>query len=102
MMQQVITVCRHVRVWRFLCIPVGTKCTVFFLLAFLLSVHVYGQSTVTGRVTGSEGDPLPRASIKIKGGSAGVNSNDDGYYTIKVNDLSQTLEISFVGFQTLT
>lgn len=53
---------------------------------------------VTGRVTDSSGSPLKGASVKIKGTVRGTATNDNGEFTIEVNE-GDVLTISFVGYQ---
>ncbi|MEP7278730.1 MAG: SusC/RagA family TonB-linked outer membrane protein [Bacteroidota bacterium] len=59
--------------------------TYTLLLVFLLSsVMVFSQTrTVTGTVSDAKGDPVPFASIKIKGGKGGVSADANGSFTIK-------------------
>lgn len=54
------------------------------------------QKTVTGRVVDPQGQPVPFATVKIKGARGGVSADADGNFTIKVSP-SQTLVISGSG-----
>lgn len=58
---------------------------------------VQGQvAKVTGTVLDETGEPLPGASIKLKGGSKGVMTDIDGTFSIDVPSGSE-LEVSFLG-----
>ena len=53
--------------------------------------------TVKGRITNESGEPVARASVLVKGSSAGVNTNDNGSFEINVPS-NGTLVISSVGY----
>jgi TonB-linked SusC/RagA family outer membrane protein len=71
------------------------------LLALLLSSVMVAQQTVSGLVTDAEGTPLPGATVIVQGTSNGVTSDFDGKYSINV-ERGQTLEASFIGYQSNT
>ena len=52
---------------------------------------------VSGRITDENGAPLAGASVKVKGGSAGVSANANGEYAITVPD-DAVLIFSYVGY----
>jgi TonB-linked SusC/RagA family outer membrane protein len=54
---------------------------------------------ITGRVLSPTGDPLPGASVRIKGGTVGTSTDITGSFTLNVPD-GATLVISYVGYQT--
>ena len=57
--------------------------------------------TIKGIVRDVNNQPLPGATIRIKGTSTGVVSDVDGNYTIAVpDDPNTTLLVSFVGMKT--
>src|SRR5207249_1601319 len=68
------------------------------LLAFF-SFNSYAQNNVLikGRITNQNGEPLAGASIVVKGGSKGINTNDNGTFEITA-PANGTLVISSVGF----
>lgn len=53
---------------------------------------------VTGTVTDETGQPLPGVNILVKGTTNGTTSNQDGTYTINVDDPERTLIFSFIGY----
>ncbi len=54
--------------------------------------------TITGKVTDTEGKPLPGATILIKGTFKGITTNADGEYSITVPNSKTILVFSYVGF----
>jgi TonB-linked SusC/RagA family outer membrane protein len=72
------------------------------LLCFFLSVSsfVIAQKTVSGTITGEEGEPLPGVSIIIKGTNTGLITNLDGFYKIVVQNEKAILVFSYLGYQT--
>ncbi len=73
---------------------------IFLCLLFLgISLQLAGQ-TVSGTVVDDKGESVIGATILVKGSSLGVTTDIDGSYSIKVNSLSDTLMISYVGYQT--
>src|SRR5215217_5849653 len=72
------------------------------LLAVLLlfGAMTYAQNkTVTGKVRDEKGDPIPFATVAIKGTRSAVAADASGSFTINVKDGS-TLVISSTGFET--
>lgn len=59
----------------------------------------YAQQTVTGRVTDSQGGPIPWANVFQSGTQNGVMTDDDGYYRIEIKSSEAELIASFIGYQ---
>ena len=55
---------------------------------------------ITGMVADMNGDPLPGATIIIKGTTTGIVSDADGRYAITVPDENAVLQFSYIGFVT--
>jgi len=75
-----------------------------FLLIFLFPVAtLFAQGDqVSGTVSGTDGTPLPGASIRIKGTASGVITDINGAYSLSVSGLTDpVLLISFVGMKTV-
>ncbi|MFT4092472.1 MAG: TonB-dependent receptor [Niabella sp.] len=73
---------------------------VMMLAAFLLPLYTSGQGpqiTVTGKVTKNNGDPLPLASVLIKGTNKGTTTDEKGVFTITVAPPA-ALVVSAVGY----
>ncbi|MBA4141265.1 MAG: SusC/RagA family TonB-linked outer membrane protein, partial [Segetibacter sp.] len=67
----------------------------------LLICQSYAQSrTITGSVTDEKGTPLNGVSVVVKGANTGVNTDQNGQFTIPVTSSAQTLVISYIGFTT--
>ena len=57
--------------------------------------------TFSGRVTDAQsGDPVPFASVAFKGKNLGTTTNFEGFYSLKVKILSDSLLVTSMGFQT--
>ena len=54
------------------------------------------QKTVVGRVVDPQGQPIPFATVKIKGARGGVSADADGNFSIKASP-TQTLVITGTG-----
>ena len=68
---------------------------------FLTTAQTQEMRTIKGIVRDVNNQPLPGATIRIKGTSTGVVSDVDGNYTIAVpDDPNTTLLVSFVGMKT--
>lgn len=72
-----------------------------FFALLLVSSGIIAQQTVSGSITDEEGTPLPGATVIIQGTDNGVTTDFDGNYTIQVES-GQTLEASFIGYQSAT
>ncbi|MDR1860322.1 MAG: TonB-dependent receptor [Bacteroidales bacterium] len=55
--------------------------------------------TVTGSVTEENGDPLPGASVVVKGATRGVITDVDGAFSLSGLKSSDVLVITFIGYQ---
>lgn len=55
--------------------------------------------TVTGKITGDNGEPLAGVSIMVKGTTRGTTTDNIGVYTLSV-DKDAVLVISYIGYET--
>jgi ferredoxin len=71
-----------------------------FTLTLLCSIIVAlsAQKTVSGTVLDDKKEPIVGAAIVIKGTNMGTLTDENGQYSIKMNDLD-TLVLSFVGYK---
>ena len=73
-----------------------------FLLSVLMLSGVFAFSqgrVITGSVYDANGKPVPFASVVIKGGAAGTQTNADGQFSLRVNT-GDVLEVSQAAFNT--
>jgi len=61
----------------------------------LISLSLWAQRTVTGRVTDEANNPLPNVSILIKGTNTGTVSKENGTFSLVVPTNAKTLIFSF-------
>ena len=66
------------------------------LLAVILAIGqlLAQQRTITGKVTDDKGNPIPNASVVIKGTSTGTITKNDGSFSLTVPATAKTLVIS--------
>jgi TonB-dependent SusC/RagA subfamily outer membrane receptor len=70
-----------------------------FTMFMLCGVLAFAQNrVVSGKVADENGNPVPFASVKVKGSKSGVSADASGQYTIRVKD-GDVLEISGTGFK---
>jgi TonB-linked SusC/RagA family outer membrane protein len=56
---------------------------------------------ITGRVTDAQtGEPLPGASIQVKGTNNGTSTDAEGRYSLTVTDENKVLIVSYIGYDT--
>jgi TonB-linked SusC/RagA family outer membrane protein len=70
------------------------------LILFILStVTVLGQKSIKGKVTDSNGIPIPLVNVIIKGTAKGTVTNMDGFYKLDNLKPANILVFSFIGYQ---
>ncbi|HKI90597.1 MAG TPA: TonB-dependent receptor plug domain-containing protein, partial [Draconibacterium sp.] len=74
-------------------------CMLLFLLSIGLSSFAQNKS-VSGKVTGKDGLPLPGVSILIKGTTQGTVTDSEGNFSLPNVPENGTLVFSFVGMKT--
>lgn len=76
---------------------------ILFCALLLFSTAIFGQTryTVSGKILDDKSDPVVGANVLIKGTNLGTTSGENGLFTLSVNSLDVTLEVSYVGFQTM-
>ncbi len=79
-----------------------TTKVLLMLFVLLLPAWIFAQTVVTGRVTDGSGNPLPRASVSVKGASGVTLTDADGKFSINVANSNAKLVVSYVGFVTQT
>jgi TonB-linked SusC/RagA family outer membrane protein len=77
------------------------KILVFQLMSFLLCWVVTAQEiTLSGKVTLQNGEPMPGASVIVKGTSIGTITDANGNFSLSIPEGSEMLVISFIGMKT--
>ncbi|HTQ27782.1 MAG TPA: SusC/RagA family TonB-linked outer membrane protein, partial [Puia sp.] len=77
-----------------------SKALCFFVL-LLTGTGLFAQRQITGKITDRlSNQPVPGASIKVKGTTNGVQSGNDGSFSISVSTPNPVLVITSVGFET--
>lgn len=71
----------------------------FCLLIILVHLQTIAQTRpITGQVTNDKGEPLPGASVNVKGTSTGTITDANGKYNINIPSQNAVLSISFTGY----
>ncbi|HSJ67690.1 MAG TPA: TonB-dependent receptor, partial [Anditalea sp.] len=70
-----------------------------FFLSFII-LQVKAQTSITGTVRDTEGEPIPGVNVIEKGTSNGTVTDLDGEYQLAVSD-GAILQFSFIGFRTI-
>ena len=69
----------------------------FFLFCIMTGLYAQ-QREVTGRVTGSDGVPIPYATVQIKGTNKGTTADQNGNFRLLVDGTNAILQVRSVGF----
>lgn len=75
------------------------KC-LLILCSFFLSLEVYSQRTIVGRVSDIKGELMIGVSILEKGTTNGVITDINGQYTLNTLHNNPVLVVSYIGFKT--
>lgn len=74
----------------------------FLFVAFFVTLLSFAQKgTVTGVITDKDmnNEVLPFATVMIKGTTNGINTDENGKYTLTVSEGSHILVVSFLGYE---
>ncbi|MFT4802198.1 MAG: hypothetical protein ACI93N_001975, partial [Flavobacteriaceae bacterium] len=73
----------------------------FLVLLLLLPLVAFAQETITGTVTqAGTNEPLSGANVLVKGTTTGTITDFDGNFSLTVDRLPVTLEVSSTGSET--
>ena len=64
----------------------------------VFAMSSFGQGTLTGKITDTEGEALPGVNIMEKGTTNGTITDVNGNFSLKVTKNSGTIIVSFIGF----
>ena len=70
------------------------------LLILLIGLQLNAQNKISGKISGSNNEPLVGASVVVKGTSTGATTDINGRYSLTVTDKAMSITISFVGYTT--
>ena len=70
---------------------------IFSICAVLCSTFFFAQTIVTGKVTDTDGNPIPGVAVLVADTNQGTTTDFDGAFTINTNT-DAILEISSIGF----
>src|SRR5579859_615351 len=78
------------------------KCLLLMTSLILLFISVHAQTkTTTGKILDQQGQPVPFATIQVKGSKAATSADADGNFSIKAKE-GDVLVISGAGFESKT
>jgi len=69
------------------------------VMLLITSVTVFSQTTLSGKVVDETNQPLPGATVIIKGSKVGASSDFDGNFSFETSVNSGTLVVSFIGYE---
>jgi len=67
----------------------------------LIDFHAVQQRVITGKVSSSDGEALPGASVVVKGTSIGTTTDVAGEFSLSIPTDAETLVVSYIGFTPL-
>lgn len=73
---------------------------IIFLVSLLFSITILAQTTVSGKVTDNEGDPIYGANVYLDGTYDGSSTNEKGEFSFTSSEKgTQTIIVSFISFE---
>jgi len=73
----------------------------WLVVVLLVSTSIiFGQTKLTGTIVDETNQPLPGASVVLKGAASGASSDFDGKFTFETKVSNGTIAVSFVGYET--
>lgn len=72
----------------------------FMFVMLFTSSALLAQKTVSGKVSGTDGEGIPSASIVLKGTTQGAITDIDGNFSLSVPNDNAVLVVSYVGYTT--
>ena len=73
----------------------------YYLFFLLLIFPFLGKSQLIGKVTNTQGEPLPFVNIYLENSYSGTTTNDDGNYKLDVTTGTYKVIFQFLGFTTV-
>ncbi|MFK8058921.1 MAG: TonB-dependent receptor [Polaribacter sp.] len=72
-----------------------------FVALLFVSATILGQTKITGKVVDETNQPLPGASIVVKGTDNGASTDFDGNFTLNSKTSSGLVVVSFIGYKSV-
>jgi len=73
---------------------------ILFLVSLFCSIATFAQTTVSGKVTDNEGDPIYGANVYLEGTYDGASTNEKGEFSFSSSEKGvQTIIVSFISFE---
>ncbi|SFN88296.1 TonB-linked outer membrane protein, SusC/RagA family [Chitinophaga sp. YR627] len=76
----------------------GNKDKIFIKSIMPTKKDTVMMTSISGVVTDEKGEPLPGASVRVKGTNVGTATERNGSFTLRRNSEKDVLQISFMGF----
>ena len=77
--------------------------TILFAIVLFTGLISYSQTTITGKVSDQNGQPIPGANVVITGKAVGAVTDFDGLFTLNTSEIPPfQLTISSIGFKSTT
>ncbi|AQS94282.1 TonB-dependent receptor [Polaribacter sp. BM10] len=70
-----------------------------FVALFFITATVLGQTKITGTIVDETNQPLPGASVLVKGTTNGTSTDFNGKFTLQSKSNSGVLVVSFIGYK---
>ena len=70
-----------------------------FVALFFATATVLGQTKITGTIVDETNQPLPGASVLVKGTTNGTSTDFNGKFTLQAKSNSGVLVVSFIGYK---
>lgn len=72
------------------------------LFTLLCGYYTFTNAQISGKITDAQGEPLPFASVYVKGSSNGTTSNASGNYKLEIKPGEYELVFQYVGYRQRT
>ena len=69
------------------------------VVLLISSSAIFAQTKLTGKVVDETNQPLPGASLVVKGTKTGASTDFDGNFTLETTVAKGTLQVSFMGYE---
>ena len=69
------------------------------ILCFIYTSHISFAGRISGTITDEKGQPLPYASILVKGTTHGTTANNEGKYFLNLDPGNYTIVCQYVGYR---